>query len=117
MTDVQARQWVTVAALTDLDIDRGMAARLGSHQIALFCCEVDGEKVVYAIDNLDPFSGANVLARGVVGDRGGELKVASPIYKQQFSLLTGRCFDDPNVTVPTHRARIAGGFVEVECPT
>ena len=59
---------------------------------------------VYAIGNHDPASGANVLARGIVGDIGGELVVASPIYKQHFSLITGRCLEEPR----TSRAGLSG---------
>ena len=44
---------------------------------------------MYAIGNYDPASDANVLARGIVGDIGGEIVVASPIYKQHFSLRHG----------------------------
>ena len=49
---------------------------------------------LYAIDNVDPFSGASVLSRGLVGDADGAPTVASPIYKQRFDLRTGRCLDD-----------------------
>ena len=49
--------------------------------------------------NLDPFSRANVLSRGIVGDLKGELVVASPVYKQHFSLRTGQCVEDPDVRV------------------
>ncbi|WP_420820233.1 nitrite reductase (NAD(P)H) small subunit [Salinicola peritrichatus] len=50
---------------------------------------------LYALDNRDPFSGANVIGRGIVGDLGGELVVASPIYKQHFRLRDGQCLEDP----------------------
>lgn len=53
------------------------------------------EPELYALDNHDPFSGANVIGRGIVGDLGGELVVASPIYKQHFRLRDGQCLEDP----------------------
>jgi nitrite reductase (NADH) small subunit len=60
---------------------------------------------VYALGNVDPFS---------VGDRGGVPTGASPPYKRVFSLLSGRCLDDPNVSVPTYPVRIGdGGAVQV----
>ena len=34
-------------------------------------------------------------SRGIVGDLQGEPVVASPIYKHHFSLITGRCLEDP----------------------
>src|SRR6202034_1075835 len=78
------------------------------------CALLDGRQVavfrvrggVFAIGNHDPASGANVLARGIVGDMGGELVVASPIYKQHFSLVTGRCLEEPELSVPVYLARI-----------
>ncbi|MDH4573957.1 nitrite reductase (NAD(P)H) small subunit family protein [Salinicola acroporae] len=51
---------------------------------------------LYAVDNHDPFSGANVIGRGIVGDLNGELVVASPIYKQHFRLRDGLCLEDPD---------------------
>ena len=68
---------------------------------------------VYAIDNYDPFSKAYVLSRGIVGDRHGIPKVASPIYKQNFSLLTGECLDDSTVKLATFSVRILDGQVQV----
>ena len=52
---------------------------------------------LYAIDHRDPFSGANVIARGIVGDLQGEPVVASPLYKQHFRLVDGRCLEDDSV--------------------
>ncbi len=85
------------------------------------CALVDGEQVavfrvgdaVYALGNFDPFSRANVLSRGIVGDFQGQVVVASPVYKQHFSLVTGRCLEDENVRVPVYAARIEEGFVFV----
>jgi assimilatory nitrate reductase catalytic subunit len=57
--------------------------------------------------------GVNVLSRGIVGDLGGELVVASPLYKQHFSLITGRCLEEPEHAVPVYLARIHEGQVWV----
>ena len=61
-----------------------MCALLDGQQVAMFRV---GD-AVHAIGNHDPASGANVLSRGIVGDVAGELVVASPMYKQHFSLVT-----------------------------
>jgi len=68
---------------------------------------------IHAIGNLDPASGAQVLARGIVGDAGGEPVVASPMYKQHFSLIDGRCLEEPQWSVPVHEARMLDGEVLV----
>ncbi|MGQ0430826.1 MAG: nitrite reductase small subunit NirD [Microthrixaceae bacterium] len=102
--------WEAVCAVNDLIPDRGVAAMVDGAQVAVFLL-TGGE--VLAIDNLDPFSGASVLSRGIVGDLAGEPTVASPVYKQRFNLRSGRCIDDDTVWVSTWVARVAGGCIEV----
>lgn len=82
--------WTAVCRLTDLAPERGAAALVGGEQVALFRL-VDG--AVLAVQQLDPFSGAHVMSRGIVGSRGDVPTVASPMYKQVFDLRTGRCLD------------------------
>ncbi|HEV2429913.1 MAG TPA: nitrite reductase small subunit NirD, partial [Burkholderiales bacterium] len=76
-----------ICRVEDIVPDTGVCALVGGEQVAVFRVEDQ----VYAVGNHDPFSGANVLSRGIVGDLKGELVVASPVYKQHFSLVTGRC--------------------------
>jgi nitrite reductase (NADH) large subunit len=64
---------------------------------------------LYAVGNYDPASGINVLSRGIVGDVGGEIVVASPLYKQHYSLVTGRCLEDPELRIPAYLARVTDG--------
>lgn len=110
MTLVESPTWTAVARLADLCPERGVAALVGGRQVALFL--VDG--AAHAIANFDPFSRAFVLSRGIVGSRRGVLFVASPVYKQAFDLLTGRCLDDPTVRVATFATRVDAGVVWVE---
>jgi len=81
---------VRVCTLEDLEVERGRAALLDGQQVALFLLS-DG--TVLAVDNLDPFSGANVISRGIVGSRGDVPTVASPLHKQIFDLRTGECIE------------------------
>jgi nitrite reductase (NADH) small subunit len=103
--------WTAVCSLDDLVIDRGAAALIGTHQVAIFRL-ASGD--VYAVGHRDPFSGANVIARGLVGTRGDIPTVASPIYKQSFDLRTGQCLDDETATLGTWPVRIVGGVVEID---
>lgn len=82
--------WQRVCAVTDLEVERGRAALLGEQQVALFLLH-DG--TVLAVQNTDPYSGASVLSRGIVGSRGDVPTLASPMFKQVFDLRTGRCLD------------------------
>ena len=103
--------FVPVCERARLVPNRGVAALVDGVAIAVFAMS-DGS--IHAIDNVDPISGASVLSRGLTGDVNGELAVASPMYKQRFSLLTGRCLDDPSVRVTVHEARINDDIVEVK---
>jgi len=99
-----------VCRLDDIVPNSGVCALVAGEQVALFRIDAN----IFAIGNRDPFSGANVLSRGIVGDLKGEPVVASPIYKQHFSLVSGRCLEDESVAVPVYAARIEEGFVLVE---
>jgi|SRR4051794_21176482 nitrite reductase (NADH) small subunit len=108
-----ATRWSAVCDYDDLLPERGVCALVDGHQVAVFRTH-DGR--LYAISNHDPFSGAYVLARGIVGCRKGVPTVASPMYKQVFDLTTGCCLDDPAVRVRTYRVRRSGVQVEVGGP-
>ena len=102
--------WTTVCAFERLPVERGVCALLGAEQVAVFRT-TDG--AVHALGNRDPFSGAMVLSRGIVGSRGDVPTVASPMHKQVFDLRTGQCLDDPAVAVPVYDVRLADGAVQV----
>lgn len=106
---VQLR-WVDVCDLEQIPVERGVAALVDGVQIAIFRT-FDG--ALHAVGNHDPFSGANVIARGIVGSRGAAPTVTSPVFKQAFDLTTGRCFDDAGVALPVFDVRVNGGRVEV----
>jgi len=54
-----------------------------------------------------------VLARGILGDLGGERVVASPLYKQHYRLRDGQCMEDEGIKVPVWAVRIEAGRVRV----
>ncbi len=105
--------WVAVCQLDDILPDTGVCALLAGKQVAVFRV---GAAQVYAVQNFDPFSQAFVLSRGIVGDRAGVPKVASPIFKQSFDLRTGQCLDDVTVSLRTYLVRVCDGRVEVQIP-
>ena len=101
--------WQDICAVVEITPGTGVAARIQGAQVALFHTE-DG---FFAIGNHDPFSDANVLARGIVGDVNGKLVVASPVYKQHFCLHTGICLEDMTVALPTWPVTVRDGRVLV----
>jgi nitrite reductase (NADH) small subunit len=116
MTDtlLDLRSWVAVCHLDDLAPERGACVLVHGRQVAVFRL-ADGS--LHAISNYDPFSGAYVLSRGIVGSRGEAVKVASPMYKQSFDLRTGQCLDDPDVRIDVFEVRCGeDGRVELRAP-
>jgi len=104
--------WTAACGYDRLIPGRGVGVLLpDGAQAALFRLD-DG--TVHAIGNIDPFSGAAVMSRGIVGDRGGRATVASPIKKQAFALDDGACLDDGEISVRVYATRInAEGIVEI----
>jgi nitrite reductase (NADH) small subunit len=102
--------WTTVCSIDRILPNTGVCALVAGQQVAIFRV---GESAVYAIDNYDPFSKAFVLSRGIVGDRNGIPKVASPIYKQNFNLITGQCLDDETVWVTTYAVQVVNNTIQI----
>jgi nitrite reductase (NADH) small subunit len=90
---------IKICPVADLPVNLGVGALVEGQQVALFKLN-SGD--IYAIGNFDPFSEANVLSRGLVGDLKGHKVVASPIYKHHYNLQTGECLEDSSVKVPAY---------------
>lgn len=104
--------WTSACALSSLLAGRGVAVLLpDGSQAALFLL---GDGRLAAVGNIDPFGRAAVISRGIVGDRRGEPTVASPLLKQVFSLVDGRCLDDESHALPVYEVRVVDGFVEIK---
>jgi nitrite reductase (NADH) small subunit len=105
-------------AMTDIAIcpadqivpDTGVCALVDGQPVAVFRV---GAEQFFAIDNIDPKNGANVLSRGLVGNLGDRIVVASPLYKHHFDLRTGECLENADWSVRAHKVRIEQGQVLV----
>ncbi len=102
--------WVNIAPSDTLPVDRGVAALVGNHPVAVFRL-ADGE--IYAIDHVDPTTHVPVLARGLVGSVGDRPVVASPLHKARFCLQTGECLDRAGRAVATWPVSVVDGWVRV----
>ncbi|SNT33573.1 nitrite reductase small subunit NirD [Rhodococcoides kyotonense] len=110
-----AREWTAACAIDTLVPGRGVAVLLrGGTQVALFMLP-GGE--LHAVGNIDPFGRAAVMSRGLVGDRAGEPTVASPLLKQVFSLVDGRCLDDEAVGLGSFETKVTSGVIFVRGAT
>ena len=108
---VSSRQvWTEVCPADAIPREGGVAALVDGRAVAVFRT-FSGE--VLAVGNVDPFSGASVLSRGIVGSRGDVPVVSSPMYKQAFDLRTGACVDDGAVRVTSYDVAVVDGVVHV----
>ena len=106
--------WEPICEFDALPPEYGVPALVKDQPVAVFRTHDDQ---LHAVGNIDPFCGSSVISRGIVGDRGGEPTVASPMLKQVFSLRTGQCLDDPSVRLPVYPIRRReDGVVEVALP-
>tara|TARA_B100000700_G_scaffold309727_2_gene389301 strand:- start:16860 stop:17264 length:405 start_codon:yes stop_codon:yes gene_type:complete len=118
--------WQPLCTKADLVAHSGVAAWIetpeGPVQVAVFYLpagpdmpEPPGQATeLFAVDHHDPFSDANVIARGIVGDIQGEPVVASPIYKQHFRLADGQCVEDESVRLRCWPLRVEGERVLID---
>lgn len=116
MTTITDKVWRTICNSTDLVKDSGISALLEyetgeEEQVAIFYIPNSDEKI-FAVGNYDPIGKANVLYRGLVGCIDGEPVVSSPLYKQHYSLNTGKCLQEEK-TIPVYDIRIEDEQVQV----
>ncbi|GAA4379324.1 nitrite reductase small subunit NirD [Nocardioides caricicola] len=104
------RMWQPVCRVVELEVERGATALVHGQALAIFRTQDD---TVYALGNHDPFAKASVIARGIVGVRGGVPFVASPAHRHAFDLRSGRCLDDDHVSIPAYDVRVVEGVVQV----
>jgi len=100
-----ALNWTAVCAAEEILPDTGVCALVEGCHVAVFRLGADR---FFAIDNVDPKSGASVLSRGLLGNLGERLVVASPLYKNHFDLSTGECLEAPEHSVRAHAVRVEG---------
>ncbi|MEV7648390.1 nitrite reductase small subunit NirD [Arthrobacter sp. NPDC089319] len=103
--------WHRICSMSDLECGWGEAAWVAGRQIAIVKVS---DEAVYAVDQQCPATGAFVMARGIVGNRGSAATIASPLHKEVYLLETGECPADPDLYLSTYPVRIEDGVVLVE---
>jgi nitrite reductase (NADH) large subunit len=109
-----SESWINVGRVTDFPRDGGAAIRHGKSQIAVYNLTSRGEW--YATQNMCPHRKAFVLSRGILGDAGGEPKVACPLHKKTFSLNTGESLQGEEYRIRTFPVRVDGDEVMLLLP-
>jgi len=100
---------VSVCKLADLTEGVGAAALLpDERQVAIFRVETEDGEQLFAVDNIDPYTGVAVISRGIVGESEGRPTIASPLLKQKFFLDSGESLQGDSVALRTYAVRIDG---------
>jgi nitrite reductase (NADH) small subunit len=111
MSTAISTEWVSICPDQDLLANTGLCALHDGEQVAIYKISPpknnseEYSQDLYAISNYDPIGKANVLSRGILGNIGDHLVVASPLYKQHFDLVSGECLEDPEHRVKTYEIR------------
>ncbi|GLQ76096.1 nitrite reductase small subunit NirD [Vibrio penaeicida] len=115
--------WKKICDINQLSPYQGVGSVFDDHQVALFLVpdeafvgssKPDNSPRVFAVGNWDPIARAYVMSRGIVGNQGEELCVASPMYKQHFSLETGACLEMPEQSLRTWQVQIKNDEVWIK---
>ena len=112
MSQAVSTTWQPVCSVGDILPNTGICALLGGRHVAIFHVD-DTAQRVYAIDNVDPHANASVLSRGLVGNLGERVVVASPLYKHHFDLRSGECLEAPEHSVAAYPVRVVDDTVHV----
>jgi len=105
------RTWKTICEQQDLIVGSGVCALLeNDQQVAIFHTKL-GQ--AFSISNWDPAGQANVLYRGIIGEDNGEIYVASPLYKERYSLSSGQCLDNDHIVIKAYQTRVIDNKVQI----
>ncbi|MEK7285985.1 MAG: nitrite reductase large subunit NirB [Nitrospirota bacterium] len=110
----QSSNWVKVGQVSDFPHNGGATIKYGKSQIAVFNFSTLDKW--YACQQMCPHKKAFVLSRGVIGDVNGVPKVACPLHKKNFSLVSGECLTGGDYSVQTFPARVEGADVFLNLP-
>lgn len=106
-------RWHDICAESELVDNSGICALIEDQQIAIFTLVTQGSRQLYAVSNWDPIGKANVIYRGIIGSVGETPVVASPLYKEHYSLETGLCIEKDEVSLQTFEIQLRDGRILV----
>ena len=104
--------WNAVCSIDDIVPNTGICALVNDKHVAVFHIKGDAPQL-FAIDNYDPNAHASVLSRGLIGNLGTRIVVASPIYKHHFDLANGECLEAPENSVNAYPVRVENHMIWV----
>ncbi|MBF7073601.1 nitrite reductase small subunit NirD [Glaciecola sp. MH2013] len=117
---------IDVCSIDDLILNSGVCALVHDTQIAIFAipsiANSKEEIRLFACSNFDPIGKANVMYRGLLcssknDEMEDEAMICSPLYKQHYSLVSGKCAEDENVSISIYKCYLENGRVFVSMPS
>ena len=105
------KTWFKAAPTEKFPENAGACIKYKDQQIAVF--NFTRENKWYACQNLCPHKMEMVLSRGMIGEENGEPKVACPLHKNTFSLISGESLTGSCDAITTFPVKIEEGFVWV----
>ena len=106
-----AKVWFKAAPVEAFPKNGGACVKYKSLLIAVFNFERLNQW--YACQNLSPEKQEMVLSRGMIGDQNGIPKVACPLHKKTFSLITGENLNGDIPAIATYPVKIEDKFVYI----
>lgn len=103
----QQPNWHFICYQSDLILNSGICALVDNIQVAVFALETNEGLQLFATSNWDPIGQANVMYRGLIGSLENEIVIASPIYKEHYSLTTGRCLEHEDQSIAVYQVRLS----------
>ena len=107
------RRWHEVCNVDQLEHGRGIAVLVEGRPVALFRFSVGDTESLHAVGHIDPRTGTPTIARGLIGSTADEPIVISPLLKDRFSLITGRCLTNDDLSLEIFEARNDGEVVSL----
>ncbi len=105
--------WIEVCGANKVPVERGVAAVVDGRPIAIFRISSDDGDKFFAVDHIDPRTNTPTIARGIVGSANDEPIVISPLLKDRFSLITGSCLNEPELSISVLDVKLTDNLVFV----
>ncbi|MBP1838915.1 nitrite reductase small subunit NirD [Formosa algae] len=109
--DNEVTVWFKAASVDAFPNDGGACVKYKDLQIAVF--NFSRLNAWYACQNLSPEKQEMVLSRGMLGDQKGIPKIACPLHKKTFSLLTGENLNGDLDPIAIYPVKIEDNFVYI----
>jgi nitrite reductase (NADH) small subunit len=105
------KTWFKAGPVSAFPPNAGACVKYHDQQIAVFHFTMSNQW--YACQNMCPHRMEMVIARGLIGDEKGVPKVACPMHKRTFSLLTGENLNGDCQSLAVYPVKILDGDVYI----